>query len=169
MEGAIQAPKHIVAPLRIRSLAAKLRQWTVSLANWGVSLFGKVKISCPVAWRANDIIPSVGVIMGAVAFGFWWSSLAAGLFACFGLFFLVGIYKATGRIVAAVLRWEGDRVTGTADWDAALANQSHRNIETVAAIQNLQSWVANETSPTEEDVKASCAVLLQSVAPRNNK
>jgi hypothetical protein len=116
------------------------------------------------------MIPPAGIMMGAVAFGLWWSSFAAGVFACIALFFLAGIYKATGRIFAVVLRWECERMAGTGiTWDASAADQSHRNIETLAAIENLQSWVANETSPTEENVKASCAVLLESVAPRHTK
>jgi len=171
MDGTIQVQKHIMAPLRIHLLLAKMRQRAVSLVNRAVSLSGKTKISHLSAWRANDMIPPVGIIMGAVAFGFWWSSFAAGLFACIGLFFLAGTYKATGRIVAVVLRRECDRLAGTRDnWDASpMADQSHRNTETLAAIEHLQSWLANETSPTEENVKASCAVLLESVAPRYTK
>lgn len=171
MDRAIQAQEHILALLRIRSLVAKVWKRTVSLANRVVSLSGKAKISRSSARRANGMIPSVGIIMGAVAFGLWWSSFAAGLFACFALFFLAGIYKATGRIVAAVLRWECDRMAGTrVDWDAsAMADQSRTNMETLAAIEHLQSWVANETSPTEENVKASCAVLLESVTARYAK
>ena len=170
MDGAIQVQKHVLAPLRIRSLAVKMRRWTVSLANRVVSLSGRTKFFRPFARRANDMIPAFGIIIGAVAFGLWWSSFAAGLFACFGLFFLAGIYKATGRILVAVLRWERDRMAGTSlDLDAsATAGRSHRNVETLAAIEHLQSWLANETSPTEENVKASCAVLLESVASRNN-
>jgi hypothetical protein len=116
------------------------------------------------------MIPPIGTIVGAVAFGLWWNSFGAGLFACFALFFLAGIYKATGRILAAVLRWERDRMAGARlDLGAsATADRSHRNVETLAAIEHLQSWLANETSPTEENVKASCAVLLESVASRNN-
>jgi len=169
MDGAMRVERGMFSPPRIRSLVAKVRQRILPLANRAARWYGNIKISRPSAGLASDLIPPVGIIVGAVAFGFWWSSLAAGLFACFGLFFLAGIYKATGRIVAAVLRWEGDRVAGTADWDAALGDQSHRSVEAVAAIEKLKSWVANETSPTEEDVKASCAVLLQSVALRNNQ
>ena len=40
------------------------------------------------------------VLTGAVAFGFWWDSLSAGLFACFALFFLAGIHRALRHIVA---------------------------------------------------------------------
>jgi hypothetical protein len=170
MEGAIHVQKHILAPLRIRSLVTKMRQWTVSAVSRVVSLSGKIKITYLSARRANDLIPPVGTIVGAVAFGLWWKSFGAGLFACFALFFLAGVYKATGRIVAAVLRWERDRMAGTRlDLDAsATADRSHRDVETRAAIEHLQSWLANETSPTEENVKASCAVLLESVASRNN-
>jgi len=167
MDEAIQVQKHILVLLRVRSLVAQMRRRTVSSLNWLVSLSGKAKVSRPLVRRANDMIPSVGIIVGAVAFGFWWSSFAAGLFACLVLFFLAGIYKTTGRIVAAVLTWECERMAGTAvNWEAsAMADQSHRNTETIDAIERLQSWVANETSPTEEDVKASCAVLLESVTP----
>ena len=170
MEGAI-VEKHILILLRIRSLLAKMRQTTAFLKNQVVSLWGRSKISYHSVPRANDLIPPVAIIIGAVAFGLWRSSFAAGLFACVGLFFLAGIHKATRRIVVAVLRWEDERMAGTrVNWEAcAMADQSHRNVETLAAIDHLQSWMANETSPTEESVKASCAVLLEFVAPRHAK
>lgn len=171
MEGAIQLEKHIFSPLRIRSLASKMRQPAVSLVNRVVSLSTKTKIFQPSARRTRDIVPPLGITIGAIAFGFWWSSFAAGLFAGIALFFLAGIYAATRQTVAAVpTREAGGMAETRVNWDtSAMADQSHRNIETLAAIQNLQLWVANETSPTEENVKASCAVLLQSIVPRNNK
>jgi len=166
---AIQAHKHTLTPLRIRSLVDKMQRQIASLVNRVVGLSNKVKISTFVGRRANDLITAVAVIMGAVAFGLWWSSFSAGLFACFGLFFLAGIYKATGQIVAAVLRWEGEPTAGMrANWDP-YAKASQRNTETIAAIEHLQSWVANEISPTEENAKASCPILLESVAPRYTK
>jgi hypothetical protein len=37
----------------------------------------------------HNTIPPAAVVAGAAAFGFWWDSLSAGLFACFALFFRV--------------------------------------------------------------------------------
>ncbi len=47
----------------------------------------------------HNVIPPVAVLAGAAAFGFWWGSISAGLFACFALSFLAAIYKALRQIV----------------------------------------------------------------------
>ena len=158
MERAIRLEKHVLIPLRIRSLMTNMRQRILSGVNWLVSLSGKAKTLYPSARRVNDMIPHAGIVVGALAFGIWWNSFAAGLFACIILFFLAGIYKATARRVPAGTK--GARST---------ADRSQSNTETLAAIENLRSWVANETSPTEESAKASCAVLLEAVAGTNNR
>jgi hypothetical protein len=168
MQRAIQLEKEIQIHQKIRSLAAKTQLWTGSLVNRVVSVPREANISHPSVPRAHDMIPALGIIMGAVAFGFWWHSIAAGLFAGFGLFFLAGIYKAMERIVGVVVRWERDRMVGAnPNRDAPTgAEPSHGDIEALSgAIDLLKPWVADEIPLTEENVKASCAVLLEFVAP----
>jgi hypothetical protein len=63
-------------------------------------------------WIRNAI-PPVAVLAGAAAFGFWQDSIGAGVFACFALFLLAGIYKALRQIVAT-LRGEPDRMISLA-------------------------------------------------------
>ncbi len=169
MQGEIQLEKEIQLHQKIRWLAAKTHLWTGSLVNRVVSLPRRTNISHLSAQRVHDMIPPLGIIIGPAAFGFWWHSIQAGLFAGCGLFFLAGIYKATERIVGAVLRWERDRVAGPSpDRDASTsAEPSHEDIDALCgAIDRLQPWVADEVALTEENAKASCAVLLESVAPR---
>ena len=169
MHGGILLEKEIQLHQKIRSLAAKTHLWSGALVKRVVSLPGRANISHLSAQRAHDMIPPLGIIIGTVAFGFWWHSIQAGLFACCGLFFLAGVYKATERIVGAVLRWERDRMAGPSpDRDASTsAEPSHEDIDALCgAIDRLQPWVADEVALTEETAKASCAVLLESVAPR---
>jgi len=157
MHRAIQLEKELQIHQKIRSLAAKTQLWTGSLVNRVTSL--------P---RGTNISQPLGIIIGTAAFGFWWHSIAAGLFACCGLFFLAGIYKATERIVGVVLSWERDRMVGpNPNRDASTsAEPSHGNTEALSgAIDRLKPWVADEVPLTEENVKASCAVLLEFVAP----
>jgi|SRR5271169_647264 len=168
MHRAIQLEKEIQIHQKIRSLAAKTQLWTGSLVNRVTGLPRGTNISHLPAQRAHDMIPPLGIIIGTAAFGFWWHSIAAGLFACCGLFFLAGIYKATERIVGVVLSWERDRMVGpNPNRDASTsAEPSHGNIEALSgAIDRLKPWVADEVPLTEENVKASCAVLLEFVAP----
>jgi hypothetical protein len=64
--------------------------------RWIASLIKKAKKAMASNLSANWIhysIPPVAVLAGAAAFGFWWDNISAGLFACFSLFFLAGIYK----------------------------------------------------------------------------
>jgi len=171
MEGRTEAQQHVLTPPWLRALGAKMQQRTASLARSIVRLPGKTKIYRLSAQRAYGTIPFgiiVGVTGGAVAFGFWWKSIAAGVFACSVLFLLAGIYEAMERIVEAVPRREDGNSTVGADPDYAPARteSSYRNIDTLVAIGRLKSWVTNETSPTEEDVKQSCAVLLKLVPPK---
>jgi hypothetical protein len=89
----------------------------------------------------HNTIPSLAVLAGAAAFGFWWDSISAGLFACVALFFLAGIYNTLRQIVATV-RWERDR---------SIAVNSNRNTSSFAergeleigasAIEHLRPWV----------------------------
>jgi len=131
MDGGIQLEKEIQIHQKIRSLAAKTQLWTGSLVNKVTGLPRGTNISHLPAQRAHDMIPPLGIIIGTAAFGFWWHSIAAGLFACCGLFFLAGIYKATERIVGVVLSWERDRMVGpNPNRDASTsAEPSHGNID----------------------------------------
>jgi hypothetical protein len=116
-------------------------------------------------WIQNAI-PPVAVIGGAVAFGFWWDSINAGLFACFALFLLAGIYKALRQIVAT-LRREPDRIfAANPNWNISrIAERSEPNLEINAkAIEHLLPWVKDETSLTEESAKAYCSLLLDTLA-----
>ena len=167
MHGGILLEKEIQLHHKIRSLAAKTHLWSGALMSRVVSLPSRTNISHLSAQRAHDMIPPLGIIIGTVAFGFWWHSIQAGLFAGCGLFFLASIYKATERIVAAVLRWERDRVAGPSPDREASTSAEHEKIDALCgAIDRLQPWVADEVALTEENAKASCAVLLESVAPR---
>jgi len=164
MNKGIQLEKEIQIHQKIRSLAAKTQLWSGSLVNRVVSLPRETNISHLSVQRAHDMIPPLGIIMGATAFGFWFHSIAAGLFACFGLYFLVGIYKAMKRIVEVALRWERDRTApSNPNQDTfTSADPGHENIEAVSeAIGRLKPWVADEIPLTEEGVKESCAVLLE--------
>ena len=123
------------------------------------------------AYWIRNAIPPVAVLGGAVAFGFWQDSIAAGLFACFALFLLAGIYKALHQIVAT-LRWERDRVIpANSNWNASsTADRSERNFDVGAkAIEHLRPWVEDETSLTEERAKACCSVLLDTLAALHPK
>ena len=170
MDGRTEVQKHVLTPPWLRALGAKMQQRTASLARSIARLPGKTKMYRLSAQRAYGTIPFgiiVGVTVGAVAFGFWWRSIAAGVFACSVLFLLAGIYEAMERIVEAVPRREGNSTAGAdPDYAPATTESSYRNLDTLVAIGRLKSWVANETSPTEEDVKQSCAVLLELVSPK---
>ncbi len=75
---------------RIRPLATKTQRWIASLVK-------RTKKGMDASLSANEIrkaIPALAVVGGAAAFGFWQDGISAGLFACFALFFLAGIYKA---------------------------------------------------------------------------
>ncbi len=110
--------------------------------------------------QVRQIIPPLGIVIGALAFGLWSQSIAAALFAGIGLFFLAGIYKTSERTLAAV--WPSDsqpdaRVIAKAPENSAALNE---------AIHCLKPWLANEVSLTEEDVRDHCAVLVDSVVQR---
>jgi len=68
---------------RISRLAAKMQRWITSL----VKKAKKALVFDRSAHWIHDTIPPAAVLAGAAAFGFWWDSVSAGLFACFALFF----------------------------------------------------------------------------------
>ena len=151
----------------ISPLATKIRQWIASF----VEKAKKAAVSNPSANWIHDTIPPVGVLAGATAFGFWWNNISAGLFACFALFFLAGIYKALRQIVAT-LRGKHDRMmAANSNWNtSSIAERSERNFEVSArAIEHLRPWVQDETSLTEEGAKACCAILLDTLAALHPK
>ena len=145
----------------IRSLAAKMWQQIRFLMVKVASLREKTK-----SWHAHDLIPTLGTLMGAVAFGLWQQSFAAALFAGIGLFFLAGIFNNTERMLTALRHSEGDPHFGNVD-ARDLAEPTMQNSGALnQAIGSLKPWLANEVSLTEEDAKECCAVLLDSVAAR---
>jgi hypothetical protein len=152
---------------RISPLATKMQQWIASLVK-------KVKKDIVANLSANwihEVFPPVAAIGGAVAFGFWWDSISAGLFACFALFLLAGIYKALRQIVAT-LRRESDHIfAANPNWNISrIAERSEPNFEINAkAIEHLLPWVKDETSLTEESAKAYCSVLLDTLATLHPK
>jgi hypothetical protein len=145
---------------RISLFGTKMRRWITSL----VQKAKKGIISNLSANRIRNAILPVAVLGGAGAFGFWQDSILAGLFACFVLFLLAGIYKAL-RQIAATLRWGCDHIIpAKSNW------KSQSNFEIGAkAIEHLQPWVENETELTEESVKAYCSVLLDTLAALHPK
>jgi hypothetical protein len=119
----------------------------------------------------HDTIPAAAVLAGAAAFGFWWDSVSAGLFACFALFLLAGIYTGLRHLVAT-LRWEHDRIiAANSNWNTSgTVERSERNFEVGAkAIEHLRPWVEDETALTEERAKAYCSVLLDTLAALHPK
>lgn len=152
---------------RMSPLATKMRRWIISL----VKKAKKGVIANLSANRIRNAIPPVAVPAGAAAFGFWQDSIGAGLFACFALFLLAGIYKALWQIVTT-LRSERDRVIlPNSNWNASdTAERGERNVEVGAkAIEHLRPWVEDETSLTEESAKAYCSVLLDTLAALHPK
>jgi len=117
----------------------------------------------------HNVIPPVAVLAGAAAFGFWWGSISAGLFACFALSFLAAIYKALRQIVS-ILHWELDCKLSENSNGSSIAMRSEQDFEVSArAIEHLRPWVGDETSLTEERAKACCAVLLDTLATLHPK
>jgi hypothetical protein len=152
---------HIGIRPSVGSLATNIQGRTSALATQTqrriASLVKKAKTVMVFDLSANWIrnaIPPVAVLAGAAAFGFWQDSIGAGVFACFSLFLLAGIYKALRQIVVT-LRGEPDRMI--------VANA--RNFEmSTEAIEHLLPWVKDETALTEETAKAYCSVLLDTLA-----
>jgi hypothetical protein len=145
---------------RINPLATKMRRCIASFIK-------KAKKGVIANLSANGIrnaILPLAVLGGAVAFGLWQDRIGAGLFACFVLFLLAGIYNAQQQI-AATLRWERDRVIpANSNW------KGQPNFEIGAkAIEHLRPWVENETALTEESAKAYCSVLLDTLAALHPK
>jgi hypothetical protein len=144
------------------------------MQRWIASLGKRTKKGMDISLSANGIrkvIPALAVVGGAAAFGFWQDSISAGLFACFALFFLAGIYKALRQIVATI-RWKRDSVIApNSGWNTSgTAERSERNFEVGAkAIEHLRPWVEGETPLTEESAKAYCSVLLDTFAALHPK
>ena len=152
---------------RISAVATKMQRGIASLVK-------KAKTAMVFDLSANWIhnaLQLAAVLAGAVAFGFWQDSIGAGVFACFALFLLAGIYKALRQIVAT-LRGEPDRmIVVNANWKVSrIAERSEANFEmSTEAIEHLLPWVKDETALTEESAKAYCSVLLDTLAARHPK
>ncbi len=169
---------HIGVPPSVGSLATniqgRLSPSATKMQRWIASLGKKAKKGMVANLSANwihDAISAIAVLGGAVAFGFWRDSISAGLFACFALFLMAGIYKALRQIVAT-LRWEPDgTIAANVNWNTfSPAERSEPNFEISAkAIEHLLPWVKDETSLTEESAKAYCSVLLGTLATLHPK
>lgn len=151
---------------RISAVATKMQRGIASLVK-------KAKTAMVFDLSANWIhnaLQLAAVLAGAVAFGFWQDSIGAGVFACFALFLLAGIYKALRQIVAT-LRGEPDRmIVVNANWKVSRIAERSANFEmSTEAIEHLLPWVKDETALTEESAKAYCSVLLDTLAARHPK
>jgi hypothetical protein len=165
-------------PPSVSSLAANIQGWVSPLATkmqrWMASSIKKVKKGITANLYANRVrnaIPPIAAVGGAVAFGFWWDSVSAGLFAFFAFSLLAGIYQALRQIVVTFRR-ERDRViVANANWNASpTVDRGQPNFEVGArAIEHLRPWVEDETSLTEEKAKACCSVLLDTLAALHPK
>jgi len=149
----------------IRPFATRVQQWITSMAKKAKKA---IVFDLSATWIHN-VIPPVAVLAGAAAFGFWWGSISAGLFACFALSFLAAIYKALRQIVS-ILHWERDCKLSENSNGSSIAMRSEQDFEVSArAIEHLRPWVGDETSLTEERAKACCAVLLDTLATLHPK
>jgi hypothetical protein len=152
---------------RISALATQTQRRIASLVKKAKTV---MVFDLSANWIRNAI-PPVAVLAGAAAFGFWQDSIGAGVFACFALFLLAGIYKALRQIVAT-LRGEPDRmIVANANWKVPrIAERSEGNFEmSTEAIEHLLPWVKDETALTEETAKAYCSVLLDTLAASHPK
>jgi hypothetical protein len=152
---------------RISRLATKTQGWITSL----VKKAKKAMVCGRSAHWIHDTIPPAAVLAGAAAFGFWWDSVSAGLFASFVLFFLAGICQGLRQLVAT-LRWERDRIiAANSNWNTpGTVVRSEQNFEVGAkAIEHLRPWVEDETALTEERAKAYCSILLDTLATLHPK
>ena len=166
---------HIGVPPSVGSLATNIQgrisPSATKMQRWIASLGKKAMVANLSANWIHDAISAIAVLGGAVAFGFWRDSISAGLFACFALFLMAGIYKALRQIVAT-LRWEPDgTIAANVNWNTfSAAERSEPNFEISAkAIEHLLPWVKDETSLTEESAKAYCSVLLGTLATLHPK
>ena len=149
----------------IRPFATRVQQWITSMAKKAKKA---IVFDLSATWIHN-VIPPVAVLAGAAAFGFWWGSISAGLFACFALSFLAAIYKALRQIVS-ILHWERDCKLSENSNGSSVAMRSERDFEvSTRAIEHLRPWVEDENSLTEERAKACCAVLLDTLATLHPK
>ncbi len=140
----------------LRSLPAK--PWRRS-RPWLMKLASLLKQARP--QKVRRIIPPLGVVIGALAFGLWSQSSAAALFAGVGLFFLAGIYKASERTLAAV------RPLDSQPGAPVIARGAPVNSAALdEAIHYLKPWLAHQVSLTEQDVRDHCAVLVDSVVQK---
>jgi len=125
----------------IRPFATRVQQWITSMAKKAKKA---IVFDLSATWIHN-VIPPVAVLAGAAAFGFWWGSISAGLFACFALSFLAAIYKALRQIVS-ILHWERDCKLSENSNGYSIAMRSERDFEVSArAIEHLGPWVADVT------------------------
>jgi len=120
--------------------------------------------------QARNLIPAMGILIGAVTFGLWWQSFSAALFAGISLSFLAGIYRNSRRILAAIRQSEiqppAEEVAARAEPPLITPPVPEDSEAVNEAVHYLQPWLANEVSLTEEGVRDRCAVLVDSVLER---
>ncbi len=146
---------------RTRWLPGSMWRQCRSSINQVASVLRKAKLP-----QADELIPPLGILMGALALGWWQQSFAAALFAGIGLFFLASIDKTTKRTFAAIRRLgNGSRVADAAG-SAPEKSEGVRSDALDEAIGCLKPWLTNEASLTEESAKQCCAVLVDSVAAK---
>lgn len=120
--------------------------------------------------QVRSVIPSLGILIGAVTFGVWWQSFSAAVFAGISLFFLAGIYRNSQRTLAEIRRSEikspAEQVAARAEPPAITQPVPEDSAAVKEAVQYLQPWLTNEVSLTEEGVRDRCAVLVDSVLER---
>jgi len=150
----------------------QVKQWMVRAAAklWQQSHPVMIKTASLVkktsSQHANDLVLSLGILIGAVAFGLWRQSFAAALFAGVPLFFLAGIYRTTEQTLAAVRKSNVEPRFENADSHTPAEPEPENSDAVNEAIACLTPWIANEVSLTEESAKECCAVLLASAADR---
>jgi len=109
--------------------------------------------------------PLLGMLMGPVAFGLWWNSISAALFAAFGFFYVAGIYRTTNNVAVTLQELTRFVLENRAGNAPAAAEASDRSDEIRAqAIHRLRPWIADQTSLSEESVKVYCGILLDMLA-----
>jgi hypothetical protein len=143
--------------LWVRSLVTRMWQQAGTVMVKVASLVKKTK-----SRQAEDLIPPLAILMGAAAFGYWWRSFAAALFALAALSLLAGIHNNTELMLAALGRSAGAPHFGDGNADP-LAEHTKAPSARDEAIGRLKPWLANEVSLTEDNAKECCAVLLDSI------
>jgi hypothetical protein len=149
---------------RTTSLITKLELRASGIAKRILSMAATTNIGrVPAQWRGWG--PLSGVIVGAVAFGLWWNSISAALFAACGLFYVASVYRVASNATVTLqelTRAVAEDRTGDAP-DAAEESDRSDDIRD-QAVQRLRPWIADQTSLSEESAKVYCKILLDTLS-----